>query len=154
MFVRGRFIWVLLLICFCAPSLCGDNPDKDSKGIMRKKLTHAQRVLEGLVINDFDKIIDNAKELMFLTKQNEWRALDAPQFEIHSNDFRRSLESLVAKAREKNGDGTALAYVEMTLSCVRCHKHIRAVRMTRLDPGDFRGPALLSAESSPLPGIN
>jgi hypothetical protein len=44
------------------------------------------------------------------------------------------VDDLIEKAREKNLDGAALSYVEMTLSCVKCHKHVREVRTTRLDP--------------------
>jgi hypothetical protein len=130
---RFRFIWTLLIIGLLVPCLGGDTPKNGSKEIMRHKLSHAQRVLEGLVTDDFAKIIDSAKELQVLTKQNQWQVLDTARFELHSNDFRRSLDTLIAKAREKNGDGTALAYVEMTLSCIRCHKHVREIRMTQLD---------------------
>lgn len=28
-------------------------------------------------------------------------------------------------AQEQNGDGATLAYVQMTLSCVKCHKYLR-----------------------------
>jgi hypothetical protein len=137
---RLRFVSTVLLIGMLVPSLGGDSPKDGSKENMRRKLAHAQRVLEGLVTNDFDKIIDSAKEILILTKKNEWRVLDKPGFEVHSNDFRRALDTVIAKARDKNGDGTALAYVEMTLSCIRCHKHVREVRMTRLDGRWKEGP--------------
>jgi hypothetical protein len=52
---------------------------------------------------------------------------------VHSNDFRRSADSIVQAAKAKNLDGAALAYVDMTLTCVRCHKHVRKVRETRLN---------------------
>ena len=40
---------------------------------------------------------------------------------------------LAQKARDRNLDGAALAYVDLTLACVKCHKYVREVRMTRLD---------------------
>ena len=43
-------------------------------------------------------------------------------------DARRIADDLVKKATEKNLDGAALAYVEMTLTCVKCHKHVREAR--------------------------
>jgi len=52
---------------------------------------------------------------------------------LYSNEFRRNAASLVQKAKEKNLDGAALAYVDMTLTCVKCHKHMRETRRTRLD---------------------
>jgi len=52
---------------------------------------------------------------------------------MNSNDFRRAAETMIQQAKAKNTDGIALAYVDMTLSCVRCHKYVREVRMASLD---------------------
>jgi hypothetical protein len=94
--------------------------------LMRAKLSHSQKVLEGLAIGDFDKIAENAEELIRISKNVEWQVEKSPRFEIDSSEFRRAVETLLQRAREKNLDGTTLGYVEMTLSCVRCHKHARA----------------------------
>jgi hypothetical protein len=110
----------------------GEQPRKVSD-LMLAKLKHAQTVLEGVALNDFEKIRKNADELILISKAAEWRAVRSPQYELHSNEFRRAAEALVDKAKEKNLDGASLAYVEMTLCCVKCHKYVREVRMTRLD---------------------
>jgi hypothetical protein len=107
--------------------------EKKVKELMRHKLTCAQKVLEGLAVSDFDLISSNADELIQVSKESEWRVLKTPKYEVFSNEFRRSAESLGTKAREKNLDGASLAYVELTLTCVRCHKHVREVRMARRD---------------------
>jgi hypothetical protein len=107
--------------------------DKKLEQLMRKKLTHSQKVLEGIVLNDYDKIADNAQELILVSKAAEWRVLKTPQYEMHSNEFRRSAENVVQAAKNKNLDGATLAYMEMTMVCVRCHKHVREVRQARLD---------------------
>jgi uncharacterized protein (TIGR01244 family) len=52
---------------------------------------------------------------------------------VYSEDFRRNAERAASGARAKNIDGVALAYVQMTMNCVNCHKHVREVRMTRRD---------------------
>jgi hypothetical protein len=98
--------------------------------LMRKKLGHAQKVLEGIALNKFDEIGRSAEELILISKAAEWSVVKTPQYEIHSNSFRRAAESLVEKAKDKNVDGVALAYVDLTLSCVKCHKHVRDTRMT------------------------
>src|SRR5262245_32674420 len=97
--------------------------------IMQKKLTAAQKVLEGITVNDLGLVTRNADELMRLSKLAEWRVFKTPQYELHSNEFRRTAEALERRAGEKNVDGAALAYVELTLTCVRCHKYLREVRM-------------------------
>jgi hypothetical protein len=47
--------------------------------------------------------------------------------------FRRTADTLSKYAKDKNIDGAALTYVELTLSCVKCHKHVRETRWTKLD---------------------
>ena len=108
--------------------------DKKVAELMRKKLAASQKVLEGLAINDFDLISSNADELIRVSKAAEWHVVKTPQYEVFSNEFRRSAESLGQKVRDKNLDGAALAYVELTLTCVHCHKHVRAVRMASRRP--------------------
>jgi hypothetical protein len=43
---------------------------------------------------------------------------------------------MVKMAKDKNLDGAALAYVQLTMSCVNCHKYVREIRMTRIDRAD------------------
>jgi hypothetical protein len=112
----------------------GDEPKKDRiNDLMRRKLENSQKVLEGLALNDFDKIAHHAEELLTISKDAEWKVIKTPQYEIHSNDFRRTADSLIKDAKDKNLDGCALNYVELTLTCVKCHKHVRETRRTSLD---------------------
>jgi len=136
------YLTLVLLLTIGFPSLSGygdepdkrkDEPPKKVRDLMRKKLEHSQKVLEGLAINDFKLISKHADELIDLSKQVEWKVLKTPQYEIHSNQFRRSAETLIKDAKEKNMDAAALTYVEMTLTCIRCHKYVREERMTRLE---------------------
>ena len=128
----------------CIPILNGDGP-KDSKvqQLMKKKLQHSQRVLEGIALNDFGLISRNAEDLIQVSKEAEWHVLKSPQYDVNSNEFRRSAGALFQAAKDKNVDGAALAYVDLTLSCVRCHKHLREIRQARLvEPGAERRVAL------------
>ena len=107
--------------------------DKKTDELMKRKLDSAQKVLEAVALNDFDKIAKHAEELIVISHQAEWKALmKTPEYELNSADFRRHAQDLVKSAKAKNLDGAALAYVELTMSCVRCHKHVRDVRMGRL----------------------
>ncbi|MCS6852975.1 MAG: hypothetical protein NZ700_17595 [Gemmataceae bacterium] len=131
-----RLTWVLTILVLAAgvPVLSGDEPDQQKMQLlMKKKLLHAQKVLEGIALNDHETIARNAEELMRISQAVEWRVLKSPQYEVHSNEFRRGLEGLTQAAKTKNVDAAALAYVDLTLTCVRCHKHVREVRQTRLE---------------------
>jgi hypothetical protein len=109
--------------------LSGYGDDKKLAELMHKKLEHSEKVLEGLAVNDFKMIAKHADELIEISKEAEWKVIKTPQYEIHSSDFRRTAESLVKNAKEKNLDAAALNYVELTLTCVKCHKYVREVRM-------------------------
>ncbi len=93
--------------------------------VMQRKLSHAQNVLAGLALNDFEKISSGADELTLCAKEASWQVLKTPKYELYSNDFLRSLESMKAAAKKKNVDAAALAYVDMTLTCVKCHQYVR-----------------------------
>lgn len=84
-----------------------------------------------LALADFKKIAANAEDLIDISKAAEWKAVKSPTYEVYSNEFRRVADRLITKAKEKNIDGAASAYVELTLTCVRCHKHVREVRVVR-----------------------
>ncbi len=110
-----------------------DNDSKELKELMQRKLKYGQKVLEGLALKDFDTIARSAEELIQVSKAAEWKVVKTPRYELYSNEFRRNAETMLQNAKEKNLDGATLAYVDMTLTCVKCHKHVREVRMGRLD---------------------
>lgn len=113
----------------------GSEPPKPSKKeeLMRRKLTNSQKILEGIAIGDHKLIEKHAEELMQISKEAAWKVLNTPAYDVHSNAFRRTLDAMIENARDKNLDAAALNYVDLTLTCVKCHKHVREVRMTSLD---------------------
>ncbi|MBL8829614.1 MAG: hypothetical protein JNM18_21735 [Planctomycetaceae bacterium] len=115
-------------------------PNKVSE-FMKLKLQHAQKVLEGLVMEDFDIIEKNAQSLSLLSQAETWQVLQTPDYLQHSGEFRRAANAVTNAAREKNIDGAALAYLEMTMKCVNCHKYVRDVRMAKAGPA-LEGPQL------------
>jgi hypothetical protein len=105
-----------------------EKPQTAQSKLMAEKLKQAQLLLDGLATNDFKKIGKSADELMLISKTAEFLAYNTREYQIHTNAFRRSLETISKKAEEKNLDGATLAYMDMTLNCVRCHQHTREVR--------------------------
>lgn len=121
----------LMVACVCLAG--GQAPDAGVNKLMRQKLDHAQRVLSGLALEDFAEIRRSADALGQLSQAAAWRVLQTPQYQTYSADFLRLSERLSQAARDKNLDGATLAYVELTVNCVNCHKHVRAIRMAKLD---------------------
>lgn len=148
-FVFGvAFLLLALMGQAPAPS---QTPGKKVEKLMVAKLKHSQTLLEGIAIGDFKKITASAEELIELTKTEEWLMHKTPRYEMHSNEFRRSAETLVRKAKDKNMDGTTLAFFEMTMSCVRCHQHVREIRDARLPNVPLDGIRLTAARVKDSP---
>ena len=95
---------------------------------MRAKLTHSQNVLEGLAVEDYDLIDKGAQELSLASEDASWQVLQTEDYARQSADFRRSCDSLRKAAKSHNLDGAALAWMEVTMKCVQCHKYVRDVR--------------------------
>jgi hypothetical protein len=111
----------------------GEEPKKAVSELMQRKLQASQKILEGVAINDFDKIAKNAEELLTVSKLAEWRVLKTPRYDLFSGELQRTAETLIKNAKDKNLDAASLNYVDLTLTCVKCHKYVREVRMVRMD---------------------
>ena len=99
-------------------------PDKVA-AFMRAKLGHAQNVLEGLAVEDFDLIDRGANDLALASQASSWQVLQTADYARHSDEFRRSCNALRTAAKARNLDGAALAWMEVTMKCIQCHKYVR-----------------------------
>lgn len=131
--ILGISVLVMAVAGIWQSSVQSQKPKKERNPIMQEKLDHSQKVLEGLAVRDFDLIERNADELIILSKKAEWRVLKTPEYTLYSDAFRRQAADLVRASKDKNLDGAALAYLDLTMSCVRCHKHVRETKVAMLD---------------------
>lgn len=127
--MTARFVALALAGVLAAAGHAQDKPKKadppKKQTVMQRKLTHAQKLLEGLAMADFAKLDSAADELLMCAKEASWRAANSAKFETHSNSFVKNLEAIKKAAKAKNADAAALAYVDMTLTCVKCHQQVR-----------------------------
>ncbi|MEX2185483.1 MAG: hypothetical protein WD875_01760 [Pirellulales bacterium] len=100
-------------------------PKEKVGDFMQLKLQHAQAVLDGLVREDFEKIDKHAQLISLLTHDEAWQVIQTPEYRRRSDEFRRAADNIAKAAQKKNLDGATLAYVEMTLNCVSCHRAVR-----------------------------
>ncbi len=108
-----------------------DDPNPQKVRIfMKAKLKHAQDVLRGLALEDYDTIAQSSNKLGLLSQEADWNVLKTPQYAQHSADFRKSVDRLTKAGREKTLDAATLAYLEVTMRCVECHKYVRRARIT------------------------
>ena len=98
---------------------------------MRKKLEYSKQVLEGLTKEDFPEVLKGARALKTLGESEVWGDLKRPEadrYGLYIREFQSLARELVAKADAKNLDGVTLAYVQLTVNCVHCHKELRESR--------------------------
>ena len=92
---------------------------------MKQKLVASQKVLEGMTRGDFDAIEKNAQQMLVLAYLEEWFRADLPEYKAQLHAFDHANGAIVRAARERNIDGVTLAYNQLTISCVQCHKIVR-----------------------------
>jgi hypothetical protein len=108
--------------------------EKPVERFMRQKLQHSEEVLEGLVVEDFEQIKEAADGLKTMSLAADWQVIRSPTYDQYSREFRTAADDLAKAAAEKNIDGASLAYLRVTMSCIRCHKHVRGAEVTALPP--------------------
>jgi hypothetical protein len=96
---------------------------------MRAKLGASNQVLEGLVTEDFDLIRKGAVKLQVLSSAEEWRISEDAIYRQYSAEFRRIAEQLEKRAKDEKLEAAALSWMEATMSCIECHKHVRGMML-------------------------
>ena len=103
--------------------MSADQPDL--RNVMKAKLAHTQSILEGLALEDFDRIKRGAQNLSTLSRADSWNIHKTPEYVKFSKDFQDLADVMVTHATAKKLEAVALDYVELTMLCVKCHTHTR-----------------------------
>ncbi|QEG40567.1 hypothetical protein [Roseimaritima ulvae] len=110
------------------PPVPTDPPNKLTP-LMRMKLERSKAILEGLTLEQFDKIASNARALRLLSHESGWNVIQTEEYEAQSIDFRRSLKVIEKAAEDEDISRAALGYVSATVRCVECHRYMRSHRL-------------------------
>jgi len=92
---------------------------------MKKKMEYSEKILAGLATADYESIEKNAASMNKLSQIENWVRGNSPEYKAQLATFRSANKSLVRLAQEKDIDGATLAFMQLTQSCVQCHKLIR-----------------------------
>lgn len=92
---------------------------------MKKKLIHSQAILRGLAMGDFEDVQYNAGRLKLLNRVEGFVRRKNPDYRAHLNTFSRVSAEIERQAQKKNIEGATLAFNQLTVSCVECHKTLR-----------------------------
>ena len=119
-----------IFLAFCSTAMIFGFQDqqptqKDVSKFMARKLDDARSIVAGLATENYELIGKSAQDLMLLSHEADWDVIQSQNYLQMSSDFRASAERLRDTAKQKNIDGSTLAFFEVTMSCVRCHKYVR-----------------------------
>ncbi|MDX1948709.1 MAG: hypothetical protein SFU86_25195 [Pirellulaceae bacterium] len=124
-----RLSWMLYAAVLLVPAISrGAEPEKaleDASYWMTRKLHLSQEVLAGLALKDFDKIVKAAGTMDRLNSIEKFVRGQSPEYKAQLEMFRYANRALIRNADAENLDGATLAFNQLTLSCVNCHKHLR-----------------------------
>jgi hypothetical protein len=132
---------VVMFVPFCFENANSDPPPSKQRPptklspLMRMKLENSKEILEGLALEDFDKIGKNARSMKLLSMESGWNVIQTKEYETQSRDFRRTCDLIAEAAAEKDVSRAALGYVAMTVRCVECHAYMRKhkIQLMKLD---------------------
>lgn len=130
-------VFTILAVCLKAnspQSPVDASPPTKLTPLMQMKLDKSKAILEGLTMEDFDKIRSNARSLRLLSTESGWNIIQSEEYAAQSRDFQRATDIIVAAAEEKDIHRAAMGYVALTVRCVECHSYMRKHRVDVLKP--------------------
>jgi cytochrome c556 len=122
--------WLLAIVCMlpvlmAASGAAAQDKEKEPSYWMKKKLEYSGQILEGLTSEDFEQIGKNARSMNALGHLEKWVRANSSDYKMQLKIFSSANEQLIEMADAENLDGATLAYVQLTVSCVNCHKIVR-----------------------------
>jgi hypothetical protein len=124
-FVMNNPVLAFSFLVLAALQTAGQGP---VESLMKAKAGYAHRLLDAVVMGELETAREQAFRLKAVAETADWNVMDTPEYVRESEAFLRATERLLQAAGSKNHEATALAYVELTLSCVHCHRYVNANR--------------------------
>jgi hypothetical protein len=98
------------------------------KEAMAEKRDRAHAILDALTAGDHDTLRREATGLLRIAELRVFlTSYKTEEYKFQAEKLRRAADDMVAAAKAKNLDSAALAYSDMTRTCVKCHTHFRGV---------------------------
>lgn len=107
------------------PEAEGKDSEKSASVWMRKKLDYSQNILAGITSGDFELVAQNANAMKSLGKIEVFVRGRTPGYKSQMQVFQEANDELLRQAQKESADGAALAFTQLTISCINCHKHLR-----------------------------
>lgn len=125
--VCGTLLAAGVLFAAGEPGTSSPPHSEQLSGLMLAKLASSQKIVSGLVSEDFAEIRRGAEELNRICEATEWAAHGDQIYAHHRTELRRQSLKLVKMADERNLDGAAFTYMHSLTTCISCHQYCREV---------------------------
>ena len=110
-----------------------DEPDPALKKFMRQKLHASNQILEGLCTEDLEMVSDGSDTLMKMSGEEHWRVSNDIMYRRYSTEFMHAVEELQQEAKDNDMNGTSMAWVNVTMKCLKCHEWVRNIILADVD---------------------
>ncbi len=101
--------------------------EKEGSVWMQHKAGLAHGIMTGLTKGDFEKIKQSATLMNVLSYFEGYSRSNHPDYRRQLSQFDAANRELIRMADAKNLEGATLAFNQLTVSCVYCHKRLRDV---------------------------
>ena len=92
---------------------------------MDVKLKESQSILAALAKGDFAAIEQSTDKMKVVNTMEGFVRRGAKGYRTQLRSFEFAVDEISNQAKDKNLEGVALGFQQLTLSCVHCHKQIR-----------------------------
>jgi hypothetical protein len=107
-------------------AVADEKTDRDQMQIfMRMKLEYSRGITEGMVLERFELISQNAARMRKMSQTNFWLKTGNPMYASNLTNFQSQLDQLFLAAADRNLDGATAAYGKLLKSCIDCHHIVR-----------------------------
>ena len=106
----------------------GDKKDEPVGGLhrfMRQKMQASNLILEGLCTDDMTTVASGTQTLLKMPSEARWRVSNDMMYRRFSTEFVQAVEELQKEAEENDIDRASMAWVNVTMKCLKCHKWVR-----------------------------
>lgn len=103
----------------------GVDKSKPPKFWMKQKLRISKDILAGLANGDFEDIQERAEFLKGLDAIELFARRESDAYRMQLRLFRSANREIIRSAKQRNLEAAALAFNQLTISCVTCHQHLR-----------------------------
>jgi len=102
-----------------------DEPEGALERFMRQKLLASSLILEGLCTENLKMVSDGSDTLMKMSREEHWRVSNDMMYRRYSEQFVHAVEELKHEADDNDMNGSSMAWVDVTMKCLKCHEWVR-----------------------------